>query len=125
MKKFLMALTAAGVLFIGGQAGAEASTVESLDIQAVETQDMGKWSHFRDKYILGRDRDHYDHRYYDHDRDRYDRDRRYRHRRDWDDDYYRRPPRRPPTAPPDYGVPPSPGYGAPPLPPGYGAPPRR
>lgn len=109
MKKFLVAL-AASLLIVGGQAGAEASSIESLDTQVADTQDMSKWTHFRDKYILGRDSDRRHHRH----RDWYD-----------DDDYYRRrPPRRgygqPPPPPP-----PPPGYGAPPLPPGYGAPPRR
>ena len=105
MKKFLLATVATGVLLLGGQAGAEASVVERLDTQVADTQDMSKWTHFRDKYILDRDPD-----------------RRHRRHRDWydDDDYYRhRPP--PPPSRHGYGGPPPP---PPPVPaPGYGAPP--
>ena len=57
MKKFLVA-AATGLLLFGGQFGAEASTVENLDVAKVEVQEMkshGKWAHFRDKYILGRE----------------------------------------------------------------------
>ena len=49
MRKFLIAIATAFVIF-GGQAEA----VEILDAQ-VEMQDMGKWAHFRDKYILNRE----------------------------------------------------------------------
>lgn len=51
MKRLLIA-TAASLLIFGGQA--EASTV--LD-KPIELQDMGngKWAHFRDKHILGRE----------------------------------------------------------------------
>lgn len=120
MKKFLMAL-AAGLLIFGGQANLEAATVD-INTPNAETQDMGKWSHFRDKYVLNRDRDREHRRDWDNhrrDRDRHDYD-----RHDYD--------RRRPAPPPRYGnggtppppPPPVPGYGAPP-PPGYGAPPPR
>lgn len=50
--KRLLIVAAASLLIFGGQA--EASTVESFDRQ-IETQEMGKWAHFRDKYLLGRE----------------------------------------------------------------------
>lgn len=54
MKKLLIA--AAAILFIfGGQAGAEASTVDNLNVKSEQTQELGWWSHFRDKHILGRE----------------------------------------------------------------------
>lgn len=94
MKKFLIATAAAGLILLGGQtATTEAATVESLDTATVETQEMGRWAHFRDKYILDR-RERHRHRHYD----------------DYDD--YGPPP--PPPPPPryhhydDYGPPPPP-----------------
>lgn len=51
MKKFLIA-TAASLIIFSGQT--EAATVDNLDKQ-IETQDIGKWAHFRDKHILGRE----------------------------------------------------------------------
>lgn len=54
MKKFLIAV--ATTLFIfGGQT--QAAPVDDLNVN-IETQDIkshGKWAHFRDKYILGRE----------------------------------------------------------------------
>lgn len=116
MKKFLIAAVASVLLF-GGQVGsAEASTVDNLDSQVAETQEMksGKWAHFRDKYLLDRETD---------------RERRHRkewerrHRDDWNR-YHRPPPLPPPPPPPRHGH--GYGYGPPPPPPprhGYGAPP--
>ncbi len=51
MKRVLI-VAAASLLIFGGQA--EASTVENFDRQ-IETQEMGKWAHSRDKYLLGRE----------------------------------------------------------------------
>ena len=54
MKKFLLAVAVSAVIF-GGQT--EAAPVDDLNAQ-IETQDIkshGKWAHFRDKYILGRE----------------------------------------------------------------------
>ena len=73
MKKLLLATAAASLLFFGGQADVSAAPVDDLNITATETQELGKWSHFRDKYIL--DRDDRDRRYRA--RDRYYRDHRY------------------------------------------------
>lgn len=122
MKKFLMTL-AASLLIFGGQANVDAATAD-MNTTNIETQDMGKWSHFRDKYILDRDtdRDRYE-------RERRDRERRHRHDRDRHDNDRHDYDRRRPAPPPRYGnggtppppPPPVPGYGAPP--PSYGAPP--
>ena len=95
MKKFL--ITAATTLFIfGGQV--EAAPVDDLNVN-IETQDIkshGKWAHFRDKYILGRETENER-------RDRKDWERRHR------DDYKYNPPKRryddryyPPSPPPYY-----------------------
>ena len=107
MKKFLIA-TAASLLLFGGQA-AEASTVDNLDVQLEQTQETGKWSHFRDKYLRGRETENER-------RDRYERE-------GWErDSYYRQPPP-PPPRPGRYGAPPPPPRYAPPPRPGYGPPP--
>lgn len=110
MKKFLIA-AAASVLLFGGQA-AEASTVDNLDVKLEQTQETGKWSHFRDKYIRGRETEN----------ERRDREERER----WERDSYYPPP--PPPRQGHYGAlpppPPRPGYGPPPRP-GYGPPPPR
>ena len=113
MKKFLIA-AAASLLIFGGQS--DASAAENLNAQ-IEMQNMkthGKWAHFRDKYILGReteneyrDRKDWERRHRD---DYY---RRHRERRYYDDDYYYDPP-------PRYRYPPPPprrGYDYPPPPP--------
>ncbi|MCR5833406.1 MAG: hypothetical protein K6G55_01955 [Selenomonadaceae bacterium] len=57
MKKFLVALIAAGTLIFSGQSATEAATenLNGFTAQNVETQELGKWAHFRDKYILGRE----------------------------------------------------------------------
>lgn len=119
MKKFLIA-AATSLLIFGGQVDVEASTVEQLNAQ-IETQEMkahGKWAHFRDKYLLGReteneyrDRKEWERRH----RDDYERRRRddyYRHHRDRryyrDDDYYYDPPPRYRYPPPPHGYPPPP-----------------
>lgn len=133
MKKFLVA-AATGLLLFGGQAGAEASTIENLDVAEVEVQEMkshGKWAHFRDKYILDRETENERN-----DRKEWER----RHR------YYPPPPPPPPPSPRrggrhDYYPPPPPppppprpgghhGYNPPPPPPphhggghGYNPPP--
>ena len=103
MKKFLIATTASLLIFAGQ---AEASTVESLD-KPIEIQDMGKWAHFRDKHILGRETENER-------RDRKEWERRHRDdRRRYHDDYRYNPPPPPPRyregrryyppAPPRYG----------------------
>ncbi|MBR6886970.1 MAG: hypothetical protein IKN16_00790 [Selenomonadaceae bacterium] len=51
MKKLLIAV-AAGLIIFGGQA--KAAPVDDLNAQ-IETQEVGKWAHFRDKYILDRE----------------------------------------------------------------------
>ena len=51
MKKFLIAAAASLIIFSGQT---EASTVERLD-KPIERQEVGKWAHFRDKYLLGRE----------------------------------------------------------------------
>ncbi len=94
MKKFLIAAALSFVIF-GGQAAVEASTVENLNEPGVEIQDVkshGKWAHFRDKYILGRETENER-------RDRKDWERRHRYN---DDHRYSPPPRhghRPPPPP--------------------------
>ena len=98
MKKFLIAAFASLLIF-GGQAGAEAASADKLDAQNVETQELGKWAHFRDKYILGRETEN-ERR----DREEWER----RHRRDYRDDYRHDRHR--------YGPPPRQGYGYPPPP---------
>lgn len=117
MKKLLVA-AATGLLLFGGQAGAEASTIEALDMAEVEVQEMkshGKWAHFRDKYILDRETDNER-------RDRKDWERRHRYyppppppppppRHGGRRDYYPPPP--PPPPPPHHGG----GHGYPPPPP--------
>ena len=110
MKKFLIA-AAASLFIFGGQVNAEASTVESLNEPGVETQEVkkhGKWAHFRDKYLLGRETENER-------RDRENWERRYR------DDYRRNPPP-PPPPPPRYGRDGRRYYPPPPPPP---PPPRR
>ena len=93
MKKLLATFTASLVLF-GGQVAVEASTVDSVNMQAVEKQDISSWTNFRDK-VLGRDKDD---RYSDNSR---------RDKRDWErrndsrDDYRNRD--RTPSPPPRYG----------------------
>lgn len=92
MKRFLIA-AAASLFIFGGQVDVEASTVENLDVPGVETQEVkkhGKWAHFRDKYLLGRETENER-------RDRENWERRYR------DDYRRQPPPPPPPPPPRYG----------------------
>ena len=98
MKKFLIAAFASLLIF-GGQSGAEASSVEKLDTQATETQELGKWAHFRDKHILGRETENER-------RDRKEWERRHRH--DYHDDYYHGHHYGPPPPPPRHG------YGPPP-----------
>ena len=94
MKRFLIAV-AASLLIFSGQS--EASSVDSFDKQ-LETQDIGtgKWAHFRDKYLLGRetenerrDRKEWERRQRERDRER----ERNRHR---DDHRYVPPPPPPP-----------------------------
>ena len=99
MKKFLIA-AAASLLIFGGQANVEAATVEDLNEPTVQTQEMGKWAHFRDKHLLDRETDE-----------------ERRERREWE---RRHGYGSPPPPPPSYR------YGPPPPPPsrrGYGAPP--
>ena len=95
MKKFLIAV--ATTLFIfGGQT--QAAPVDDLNVN-IETQDIkshGKWAHFRDKYILGRETENER-------RDRKEWEKRHR------DDYKYNPPRHrhddryyPPSPPPYY-----------------------
>ena len=96
MKKFLIAV-AAGVFIFCGQV--EAAPADDLNAQGIETQETGKWAHFRDKYILNRETENER-------RDRKDWERRHR------DDYrYDPPPPRyreghryypPPPNPPPY-----------------------
>ena len=90
MKKFLIAAAMSLAIF-GGQTSVEAAPVEISDNQ-IETQELGKWAHFRDKHILGRETENER-------RDRKDWERRHRYH---DDHRYSPPPRR--------------GYGAPPPP---------
>ena len=101
MKKFLIAAALSFVIF-GGQT--EAAQVEPLDNQ-LETQEQGKWAHFRDKYILDRETENER-------RDRKDWERRPR---------YDPPPRHRHEPPPrhDYGPPPPPHHRYDP-PPRYG-----
>ena len=76
----------------------EQQVTNLVQAESAEIQELGKWSHFRDKYLLGRERD----------RER---------------DY-----RQPPPPPRDYGSPPPPRhrYGPPPPPPrGHRPPPPR
>ena len=83
MKRFLIA-AAASLLIFGGQV--EASTAD-LD-KPIETQEIGsgKWAHFRDKYILGRETENER-------RDRKEWERRHREdRRRHRDDYRYTPP---------------------------------
>ena len=90
MKKFLIAAAASLIIFSGQT---EASTVERLD-KPIEMQDMGsgKWAHFRDKYILGRETENER-------RDREEWEQRHRDdRRHYRDDYRYVPP----TPPPHY-----------------------
>ena len=85
MKKFLIA-AAASLLIFGGQP-AEAADAGNLYVQNVETQELGKWAHFRDKHIRGRetenerrDRKEWESRH----PDRYEWERRERDRREWE-----------------------------------------
>lgn len=96
MRKFLIAAATAFLIF-GGQVEVEAAQVE--------TQDMGKWAHFRDKYILNReteneyrDRKEWERRHRD---DYYHYRHRDRARRHYRDDYRYAPP-------PHYRYPPPP-----------------
>ena len=52
MKKFFIA-AALSLLIFSGQA--DAAPADDLNVSAIETQEMGSWTHFRDKYILGRE----------------------------------------------------------------------
>lgn len=99
MKKFLIAL-AAGLILFGGQT--QAAPVDDLNAQ-IETQETGKWAHFRDKYILGRETENER-------RDRKDWERRHRY-----DPHYDPPPPPPPYRDGRRYYPP----GAPPPPPPY------
>jgi len=106
MRKFLIA-AALSFLIFGGQT--EAAQVEPLDNQ-LETQEQGKWAHFRDKHILGRETENER-------RDRHEWER--RHKRpyygDWRErDRYRHEP--PPRHHYDY-PPPRHGHDYPPPPP--------
>lgn len=95
MKKFLIAVATTLIIF-GGQT--QAAPVDDLNAN-IETQDIkshGKWAHFRDKYILGRETENER-------RDRKEWERRHR------DDYKYNPPRHrhddryyPPSPPPYY-----------------------
>ena len=110
MKKFLIAAATAFLIF-GGQAGTEASTVGNSDTAEVqEMKSHGKWSHFRDKHILGRETEN-ERR----DREEWER----RHRRDYRRDYYRDdyPPPPPRYRGYDYPPPHHRGYDYPPPPP--------
>lgn len=51
MKKFLIAAAASLVLF-GAQPDVQAAPIE---FDTIQTQEVGKWAHFRDKYILNRE----------------------------------------------------------------------
>lgn len=55
MKKFLAIAAVASLLILGGQAEVDAATVDKVNVPTEQTQELGKWSHFRDKYILGRE----------------------------------------------------------------------
>ena len=105
MKKFLIAVATAFLIF-GGQAGVEAAQVD--------TQDMGKWSHFRDKYILNREteNEYRDRKEWER-RHREDYYHRHRDRRHYREDYRYDPPPHYRYAPPprrsyDYPPPPPP-----------------
>lgn len=94
MKRFLIAAMAS-LLICGVQV--EASTVDNLDKPKVQTQEIGKWAHFRDKHILGRETENER-------RDRKEWERRHRvdYRRQRDnhrhrDEYRYYPPAPPPT----------------------------
>ena len=96
MKKLLIAV-AAGLIILGGQA--EAAPVDDLNAQ-IETQEVGKWAHIRDNYILGRETENER-------RDRKEWERRHRHdpppshyRDGHRREYYPPPP--PPPPPPRY-----------------------
>ena len=55
VKKFLMVVAASLILFSGQT---EAAPVDDLNVSNVEKQEVkkhGKWAHFRDKYLLGRE----------------------------------------------------------------------
>ena len=99
MKKFLIA-AAATLLIFGGQP-AEASSVDNLDTPNVETQETGKWSHFRDKYILNRETENERN-------DRREWERRQRERERYRDDHRYEPPPPPPRHGDRYGNPPPP-----------------
>ncbi len=121
MKKFLIA-AAASLLIFGGQP-AEAADMGNLDMQGVETQEVGKWAHFRNKHLLGRetenerrDRKDWERRHGKDRRDwerreweRRERDRRDWERREWERrerdrrDWERRYGHRPPPPPYPYG----------------------
>ena len=98
MKKFLLALAASAIIF-GGQA--EAAPADDLNVNAqIETQDMkssGKWAHFRDKYILGRETENER-------RDRKERERRHRYEPPPPPPYYHRDGKHyyPPPPPPNH-----------------------
>ena len=119
MKKFLIAAAASFIIFSGQ---ADASPVDDLNVSEVETQDVkshGKWAHFRDKYIIGRETENER-------RDRKEWERNHRYGPPPPRDRYRDYP--PPPPPPryrdgyrDYPPPPPPppgrGYYPPPPPP--------
>ncbi len=89
MKKFLIAAAASFLLF-GGQPDAQAASIESLDKPDIQTQEVGKWAHIRDKYILNRETENER-------RDRMEWERRHGYRPDrrkhYYDEYYYPPPR--------------------------------
>ncbi len=87
MKRFLIA-AAASFLIFGGQAEASIADLDG----SIETRELGsgKWAHFRDKYILGRETENER-------RDRKEWERQHREdRRRHRDDYRYTPPNPPP-----------------------------
>ena len=78
MKRFLIAAAASLIIFSGQS---EASAIDSFD-KPIETQDIGngKWAHFRDKHILGRETEN----------ERRDRKEWERHQRERDKEWERR-----------------------------------
>ena len=91
MKKFLIAVAASLILF-GGQVQAAPADDLNVDIETQDVKSHGKWAHFRDKYLLGRETEN-ERR----DRKEWERKHRYAPHRYRDDDRYR-----PPTPPPYY-----------------------
>ena len=85
MKKFLIAV-AAGLVILGSQVDVEASEVKDLNKPAIEMQEVGSWTHFRDKHLLGRETENER-------RDREERERRHWERRhNYNNNYHRNPP---------------------------------